>query len=382
MDQLHHFANELVQFVSQHWDGFITVLGYLLLANIVTFVVPHIWVAWLRGPQNLKKKYQAEWGVVTGGSSGIGLSIVRRLAGQGLNVVIIAFPDKLMEEAEQKLPSEYPTVDFRFVRVNLGDSSGAYMSNVKEACSDITPQVIFLNAGFMPFGAFKDLPVEKLIANANVNSISNVWLSHFFLNKLAKDELKGCIIFTCSSAAHMPQALSGLYGPTKAFIASLATNLNIEAQAVGVDVHAVFPSPVASHFADSLDSKSQLKIIWDWFAMKPDSLPDQMSSAAGRSTVWREMGSFAFVTRLALKLFDSNMMAYVFRVTAPLSGEYKNFLAVKKQARETTSAADAVKVKAESVSVQESASVPASPAGGKSPRPTAVKRRGASKTRN
>jgi NADPH:quinone reductase-like Zn-dependent oxidoreductase len=46
--------------------------------------------------QNLAKKYTAEWALVTGGSSGIGYAIVQKLASQGINVVIVAYPDRLL----------------------------------------------------------------------------------------------------------------------------------------------------------------------------------------------------------------------------------------------------------------------------------------------
>lgn len=45
------------------------------------------WFCW---EQDLKKKYNAKWAIVTGGSSGIGRAVVDKLAKQGLNVVIAA----------------------------------------------------------------------------------------------------------------------------------------------------------------------------------------------------------------------------------------------------------------------------------------------------
>ena len=46
--------------------------------------------------QNLARKYGAKWALVTGGSSGIGYAIVQKLASQGINTVIVAYPDRLL----------------------------------------------------------------------------------------------------------------------------------------------------------------------------------------------------------------------------------------------------------------------------------------------
>jgi short-subunit dehydrogenase len=55
--------------------------------------------AYVYKDQDLKKKYpKAEWALVTGASSGIGRAITEKLAGQGFNVVLVAFPDNLLEK--------------------------------------------------------------------------------------------------------------------------------------------------------------------------------------------------------------------------------------------------------------------------------------------
>ena len=66
------------------------VLFGALLSAIVfgTYWVPKLIVS-LLPTQNLKKKYDAEWALVTGSSSGIGKSIAFALAKQGVNLSLI-----------------------------------------------------------------------------------------------------------------------------------------------------------------------------------------------------------------------------------------------------------------------------------------------------
>ena len=76
-------------------------------------------------PQDLKKKYGAEWAIVTGGSSGIGKSIVERLCQQGINVIIVAVPEKLLDETHAEMTKRFPDVTVKKVGADL--SKPGYM---------------------------------------------------------------------------------------------------------------------------------------------------------------------------------------------------------------------------------------------------------------
>jgi NADPH:quinone reductase-like Zn-dependent oxidoreductase len=73
----------------------------------VTYFLPLICMK-LLGPQDLKKKYNAQWALVTGGSSGIGRAIVDRLAMQGLNVCVVSMNDDLLKNTVKELQSAFP----------------------------------------------------------------------------------------------------------------------------------------------------------------------------------------------------------------------------------------------------------------------------------
>jgi short-subunit dehydrogenase len=114
---------------------------------LLTYFVP-ILLNTLRPVPNLKKKYAASWALVTGGSSGIGFAIVKRLAEQGLNVVIVAIDDALLKTSSEQLKRDYPETQFRFVGAAFSPGVD-YLEKIIQATNDIDVQIIFNNAGYI-----------------------------------------------------------------------------------------------------------------------------------------------------------------------------------------------------------------------------------------
>lgn len=77
-------------------------------------------------PIDLKKKYNAEWALVTGASSGIGLAMTRKLCGQGLNVVMVALEDDMLKKSFAAIKKEFPNCTIREVRAAGDLIPGAY----------------------------------------------------------------------------------------------------------------------------------------------------------------------------------------------------------------------------------------------------------------
>lgn len=182
---------------------------FLLLSPILYLVLNSL-VPRLLGSQDLKLRYGATWALVTGGSSGIGKELARKLLSQGLNVVIVARDEPVFAETLKELKAQFPKQEVRSVKANLSDSSGAWMADVKDATKDVDVQLVFNNAGFIVTGFFEQHSVDTHLANFHCNLTANIHLTHHFYSLMINKGLKGCIVFTSSSAGFIPNPFAAM----------------------------------------------------------------------------------------------------------------------------------------------------------------------------
>jgi len=258
---------------------------------LLGYIVPQLYMAYRPVP-DLKKKYNAKWALVTGAGSGIGKAIAFKLAKQGLNVVIVSLDDKFLKETMEQIKTQYPALEFRSIPVNFSPGVD-YLKAIVDGTKDIDIPIVFSNAGFMVTGFFDQAPLGKLLANMECNATASINIAHHFIGKLVSNKSKGCIVFTSSVAGWIPTPFSGMYGATKAFVNQLACCLHIELKALGIDVCAIQPSPVASNFYNDLDHKIDILESACKQAVPPEALPDDIFRSIGACAI-RDLGGTLF----------------------------------------------------------------------------------------
>jgi len=293
----------------------------LALLPIVTLFAPFIYHTFICKEQDLKKKYNTKWAVVTGASSGIGRAITEKLAAQGINVVLVALDDQLLSTFYTSIKSQYPRL--QFVKVGVDLSKDGYMDTILSATKDLDISMLFNNAGYVTIGFFADAPLNKQVGHIECNMMAAVKLTHWFVNRIREKNVKrSAIVFTSSPAGQMPTPFSTLYGATKAFVTEFGVSLAGEVYADGIDVMVLHPSPVDTNFykVESAHKSSTLNLFWKT-ATSPTVIAETVFATVGRG-VLRDQGYFVFV-RYFLNVFDYGLFSWVTTICSRFTSEYK-----------------------------------------------------------
>jgi short-subunit dehydrogenase len=278
-------------------------------------------VTCFQSEQNLRRKYDAEWALVTGSSSGIGKEIAHRLAKQGLNVVMAAPAfDKLHTPCVEEFQRTYPAQKFRQANVNLSDSDGSYMEELRRVTDDILVQIVFSNAGYMRTGLFSSLSAKDNLDNFHCNATASVHVTHHFLRRLKAAGKRGCFVYTSSPANMMPAPMSAMYCATKAFLTGFATSLAPEVKSLGIDVAVIHPSPVTSRFYDGAHSIGAL-LFFKGTGRGPEVVVNKTFQGIGRQVII-DQGYYAIGLRMVLKVVDVSFLTEAVTATAHTMADY------------------------------------------------------------
>ena len=173
------------------------------------------------------------WGVVAGGSDGVGAAFARGMASRGINVVLAARRVSVLEASADDIRARYG-VEVRTVPLDL--SAPDALSELAEASADVEVGLFVYNAGgddrSAPF-LDKDLSTHLELVRRNCVGVLEA-AYRFGAPMVARG--RGAVVLVTSGAAWVGGATLATYGATKAFDLILAESLWAEWRASGVDV--------------------------------------------------------------------------------------------------------------------------------------------------
>ncbi|GAB4131483.1 MAG: SDR family oxidoreductase [Cyanobacteria bacterium J069] len=180
--------------------------------------------------------------MITGGSSGIGLAIARRLAAQGTSLSLIARTPEKLAAAQLQIESkrQSPSQQVLTFAADVADREQAEPA-VQEAIAQLGPPDLLVTcAGIARPGEFLEIPTEVFERTMAVNYFGTLYCIRAALPAM-EQRRRGQIVCVSSGAG-----LVGLYGytaysPSKFALRGLAEALRGELKPKGIGVSIVYP---------------------------------------------------------------------------------------------------------------------------------------------
>jgi short-subunit dehydrogenase len=173
------------------------------------------------------------WGVVAGGSDGVGAAFAHAMAARGMNVVLVARRVPVLEASAAEIRAKYD-VETRTVALDL--SAPDALSELTHATSDLEVGLFVYNAGGDDRSvAFLDKDLGTHLELVHRNCVGPLEAAYRFGGPMVARG-RGAVVLVTSGAAWAGGATLAAYGATKAFDLILAESLWAEWRTRGVDV--------------------------------------------------------------------------------------------------------------------------------------------------
>ena len=197
--------------------------------------------------------------IVTGGSRGLGLSIVQRLAHSGFRPIAIARSEgKEFAKARQEA-AEAGTPSFDFVPYDLTDIEGLHelVRQLRGRFGAIYGLVN--NAGMSTDGVLALTPTAQIEQVVRLNTLSPMVLTKYVVRSMMADG-GGRIVNISSIIASTGYSGLSVYAATKASLVGFTRSLAREVGRVGINVNAVAPGFVDTEMTRGLTTEQRQKI--------------------------------------------------------------------------------------------------------------------------
>ncbi|GAE33374.1 SDR family NAD(P)-dependent oxidoreductase [Halalkalibacter akibai] len=192
--------------------------------------------------------------LVTGGSSGIGLATVRRLAADGMEIVIADVNEKGHNLVEQ-LHKDGIKASFQHCDVSVEEAVKQTVEEVKKQYGQL--HVLINNAGVGNREIkLTDLPVLEWQKVIDIN-LTGVFLGMKYAIPLIEESGGGAIVNVSSLLGFKGKKLMSAYNASKAGVITLTKNAALEYGKHNIRVNAVAPGVIDTPIVDGWKEQEQ-----------------------------------------------------------------------------------------------------------------------------
>ena len=255
--------------------------------------------------RNFKKKY-GEYALVTGTTSGIGKAFAYQLAQKGLNLVLVARRQQMLDEIVRDITSRF---NVKALALPLDLTSPEALHQLDVFTRDLSVGLLIPNAGFELHGHFLNNNLAEHTKMMQLNMVVPLQMAHLFGSRMARQK-RGGILFISSTFGLQSVPYFANYAATKAYILALGQALREEMRPYKVDVTVLAPGLTRTAMVDHMQGVDMGKMPVK--EMTPEKVAKtglralcrhSLAIPGGRNKMFNIMGKYTTPRYMLAKMF-------------------------------------------------------------------------------
>jgi len=194
---------------------------------------------------------QNQTALVTGASSGIGYELVKLFAQDGINLVLVARRQDVLEQIKQALEQQHG-ITVTCIALDLSIPGKAH--ELYTECQARSLQIDYLvnNAGYGAYGKVAEAEAATYENMLSLNIVTLTSLSTLFVQDMVKRRF-GRILNVGSLAAFQSLPNLAAYGASKTYVLHFTEGLHAELKGTGVSATVLSPGVTETGFIERAD---------------------------------------------------------------------------------------------------------------------------------
>jgi len=245
--------------------------------------------------------------LVAGGSKGIGFAIAEALARRHYNLILIARHRDALENAEQKLESQYK-IQVEMLQYDLSEETSA--ERIASWCIEkkIPLRMLCNVAGLGGVKDYLSVPLDTMRYMVNLNIESCMAMTQLLL-PLLEENKPSYILNVSSMAGFAPIPSKNMYAATKSAVIFFSYSLRNQLRKRDISVSCLTPGPVYTKPSIKKDTESRL----GWLGKQMAVSPQRVGEVAVKRTLKGRMiivpGTLANTTSVLIRILPRRWAA-------------------------------------------------------------------------
>lgn len=215
------------------FESFFYYIGVIFSLYLLIKFLKWIYKYFLLSMPNFKKLYGEGFVIITGGSSGIGLSFAKQFIKLDYKILLISSSEQKLLKAKQELEKINSKSKIEILPFNLNQSyDDKTIEDLDKKITEITSgeeiSILINNAGVITRKYLCDISDEQIRSMIYVNTLAVTFLTKIVLQKMLKRKNRSLIIGSGSVMGTFRFPTRSVYGSTKSYLEAFYESLQRE----------------------------------------------------------------------------------------------------------------------------------------------------------